>query len=97
MAIRRSLSALSTAAKAASAEAPKAPFLSSSIDRLGTESAFKVSARAAQLAAEGKNIINLGIGQVRRVVPETLASVIFCYPAINSLISRRRTTLSPLE
>ena len=31
--------------------------------RLGTESAFSVLARAGQLAASGKDIINLGIGQ----------------------------------
>ena len=31
--------------------------------RLGTESAFEVLARANKLSAEGKDIINLGIGQ----------------------------------
>ena len=36
---------------------------SKGISRLGTESAFIVLARAQQLAAEGKDIINLGIGQ----------------------------------
>ncbi|MEQ9488304.1 MAG: pyridoxal phosphate-dependent aminotransferase [Alphaproteobacteria bacterium] len=35
----------------------------SAADRLATESAFAVSARAAELAAEGRDIINLGIGQ----------------------------------
>ena len=34
-----------------------------SLSRLGTESAFVVLARAAQLAAEGRDIVNLGIGQ----------------------------------
>ncbi len=34
-----------------------------SLSRLGTESAFVVLARAQQLAAEGRDIINLGIGQ----------------------------------
>jgi aspartate/methionine/tyrosine aminotransferase len=34
-----------------------------SIHRLGTESAFEVLARAQKLAAAGKDIINLGIGQ----------------------------------
>jgi aspartate/methionine/tyrosine aminotransferase len=34
-----------------------------SLSRLGTESAFVVLARAQQLASEGRNIINLGIGQ----------------------------------
>ena len=33
------------------------------LDRLGTESAFSVLARAAELQAMGRNIINLGIGQ----------------------------------
>ncbi|MEM9342370.1 MAG: pyridoxal phosphate-dependent aminotransferase [Pseudomonadota bacterium] len=32
-------------------------------DRIGEENAFAVLARAAQLASEGKDIINLGIGQ----------------------------------
>ncbi|MBT5773952.1 MAG: aminotransferase class I/II-fold pyridoxal phosphate-dependent enzyme, partial [Dehalococcoidia bacterium] len=32
-------------------------------DRLGTETAFEVLARANALAAEGRSIINLGIGQ----------------------------------
>ncbi len=34
-----------------------------SLSRLGTESAFEVLARAQALAAQGKEIINLGIGQ----------------------------------
>lgn len=34
-----------------------------SLDRLGTESAFEVLARAQAMAAEGRDIINLGIGQ----------------------------------
>ncbi|HUF87659.1 MAG TPA: pyridoxal phosphate-dependent aminotransferase [Thermohalobaculum sp.] len=34
-----------------------------SLSRLGTETAFDVLARAQKLAAEGKDIINLGIGQ----------------------------------
>ena len=34
-----------------------------SISRLGTESAFEVLARAQKLAAEGHDIVNLGIGQ----------------------------------
>src|SRR5256885_12011011 len=32
-------------------------------DRLGEENAFAVLARATQLAAQGRDIINLGIGQ----------------------------------
>ncbi len=37
--------------------------LAAGMSRLGTESAFVVLARAGQLAAEGRDIINLGIGQ----------------------------------
>ena len=37
--------------------------LADAMSRLGTESAFDVLARANQLAAEGRDIINLGIGQ----------------------------------
>ncbi|THH37430.1 pyridoxal phosphate-dependent aminotransferase [Aliishimia ponticola] len=37
--------------------------LAKSLSRLGTESAFVVLARAQKLAAEGRDIINLGIGQ----------------------------------
>ena len=42
----------------------------SSILRLGTESAFEVLARAQKLQSEGKNIINLGIGQPDFQTPE---------------------------
>ncbi|UCH72883.1 MAG: pyridoxal phosphate-dependent aminotransferase [Rhodospirillales bacterium] len=41
-----------------------------SLDRLGTESAFEVLARAQKLAAQGRNIINLGIGQPDFRTPE---------------------------
>jgi aspartate/methionine/tyrosine aminotransferase len=41
-----------------------------SLSRLGTESAFEVLARANKLAAEGKDIINLGIGQPDFKTPE---------------------------
>ncbi len=37
--------------------------LAERMQRLGTESAFEVLARAQRLAAEGRSIINLGIGQ----------------------------------
>ena len=37
--------------------------LAQSLDRLGTETAFEVLARAGELAAQGRDIINLGIGQ----------------------------------
>jgi aspartate/methionine/tyrosine aminotransferase len=41
-----------------------------SLSRLGTESAFVVLARAQKLAAEGRDIINLGIGQPDFKTPE---------------------------
>jgi aspartate/methionine/tyrosine aminotransferase len=41
-----------------------------SISRLGTESAFEVLARAQKLAATGRDIINLGIGQPDFRTPE---------------------------
>ena len=41
-----------------------------SLSRLGTESAFMVLARASKLAAEGREIINLGIGQPDFQTPE---------------------------
>ena len=37
--------------------------LSEKMNRLGTETAFEVLARAETLAREGRDIINLGIGQ----------------------------------
>ncbi|MDQ2708852.1 MAG: pyridoxal phosphate-dependent aminotransferase [Actinomycetota bacterium] len=39
-------------------------------DRLGDENAFVVQARASQLAAEGRDIVNLGIGQPDFRTPE---------------------------
>lgn len=41
-----------------------------SLNRLGTESAFEVLARAQKLAAQGQDIINLGIGQPDFRTPE---------------------------
>ena len=37
--------------------------LADGMARLGTETAFEVLARAAELERQGKDIINLGIGQ----------------------------------
>ncbi|MCY3670937.1 MAG: pyridoxal phosphate-dependent aminotransferase, partial [Alphaproteobacteria bacterium] len=37
--------------------------LADNLNRLGTETAFEVLARAAKLQAEGRDIVNLGIGQ----------------------------------
>lgn len=42
------------------------------LSRLGTESAFSVLARAAQLQGEGRDIINLGIGQPDFPTPENI-------------------------
>lgn len=43
-----------------------------SLSRLGTESAFEVLARAQSLAARGRDIINLGIGQPDFATPENI-------------------------
>src|SRR5690606_41020381 len=37
--------------------------LAQNLDRLGTETAFEVLARAAELQRQGRDVINLGIGQ----------------------------------
>ena len=44
--------------------------LAAGMSRLGTESAFVVLARAGQLASEGRDIINLGIGQPDFATPD---------------------------
>lgn len=44
--------------------------LTENMNRLGTETAFEVLARAEQLMAEGRDIINLGIGQPDFRTPE---------------------------
>ncbi len=41
-------------------------------DRLGTESAFEVLARAGELERQGKSIINLGIGQPDFATPDNI-------------------------
>ena len=43
-----------------------------SLERLGTETAFEVLARANKLEDEGRNIINLGIGQPDFTTPENI-------------------------
>jgi len=46
------------------------PIFADSLSRLGTESAFEILARAQKLAAQGHDIINLGIGQPDFQTPE---------------------------
>ncbi len=46
--------------------------ISERMSRLGTETAFEVLARANALAAEGRNIINLGIGQPDFPTPDNI-------------------------
>lgn len=46
--------------------------LAQSMSRLGTESAFEVLARAQALAASGRDIINLGIGQPDFPTPQNI-------------------------
>ena len=45
------------------------PSIISAFDRIGEENAFAVLARAGALAAEGKDIINLGIGVSEQIDP----------------------------
>ena len=44
----------------------------SGFDRIGEENAFAVLARAGALAAQGKDVINLGIGQPDFPTPENI-------------------------
>lgn len=46
--------------------------IATAVSRLGTESAFEVLARAQALAAQGRDIINLGIGQPDFRTPENI-------------------------
>ena len=46
--------------------------LSEKMNRLGTETAFEVLARAETLAREGRDIINLGIGQPDFKTPKNI-------------------------
>lgn len=46
--------------------------ISKAVNRLGTESAFQVLARAQALAASGRDIINLGIGQPDFRTPDNI-------------------------
>ena len=54
----------------------------SDLNKLGTETAFEVLARAQQLQREGKNVINLGIGQPDFSTPEHICAA--AIDAINS-------------
>jgi aspartate aminotransferase len=47
-------------------------FIAERMARLGTESAFEVLARAAALAQQGQDIINLGIGQPDFATPQNI-------------------------
>jgi aspartate aminotransferase len=48
--------------------------LAERMSRLGTESAFEVLARAGKLAAQGRSIINLGIGQPDFPTPDNIVA-----------------------
>ena len=51
--------------------------LAERMHRLGTESAFEVLARAHKLAQQGRDIINLGIGQPDFPTPENIVAAAF--------------------
>lgn len=53
-------------------QASRALTLADGMSRLGTESAFDVLARAKALELQGKNIINLGIGQPDFATPDNI-------------------------
>ena len=48
--------------------------ISKSYSRLGTESAFVILSKAQKLVSEGKEIINLGIGQPDFKTPDHIIS-----------------------
>jgi aspartate aminotransferase len=63
-------------------------------DRIGEENAFAVLARATQLAAQGRDIINLGIGQPDFRTPDFIVEAwlyaVGRHPAV-ARSSRRRS------
>ncbi|PWR03602.1 aspartate aminotransferase [Meridianimarinicoccus roseus] len=79
--------------------------MAQSVGRLGTESAFDVLARAGRLAAEGRDIINLGIGQPDFRTPEhvveagikALRDGHHGYTSANGLPSLREAVAADLE
>ena len=52
--------------------------LAARADQLGTETAFTVLARAAELAAQGRDIINLGISQPDFPTPDHIVEAGMC-------------------
>ena len=69
-------------------------------DRIGEENAFAVLARANALAAQGRDIINLGIGQPDFKTPEHIAEIrahVEKYPPRQVPKVERRMRLSGLE
>lgn len=75
------------------------------LSRLGTESAFTVLARAQELAASGKDIINLGIGQPDFRTPEHIVEAgvkalrdgHHGYTPANGILSLREAVAADLE
>jgi aspartate/methionine/tyrosine aminotransferase len=54
-----------------------APKLAAGVDRLGTESAFSVLARARELEAQGRDVIHLEIGESDFATPEHISEAAF--------------------
>ena len=79
--------------------------LAENLNRLGTETAFEVLARAAALEREGKEIINLGIGQPDFKTPEHIVEAAVKalrdghhgYTPANGLLELREAVAADLE
>ena len=79
--------------------------LAQGMSRLGTETAFDVLARAEQLAAEGRDIINLGIGQPDFKTPEHIVEAAVKamrdghhgYTPANGILPLRETVAADFE
>ena len=73
-------------------------------DRIGEENAFAVLARAQALAAQGRDIINLGIGQPDFKTPEHIAEAAIKairdghhgYTAANGIVPLREAVAADL-
>src|SRR3954465_7415964 len=74
-------------------------------DRIGEENAFAVLARANALAAQGRDIISLGIGQPDFRTPEFIVEAAIKalrdghhgYPAANGIVPLREAVSSDLH
>jgi len=66
-------------------------------DRIGEENAFAVLARATELAAQGRDIINLGIGQPDFRTPDFIVEALGKVPATKSSRTISASAIKPLS